>query len=123
MIKANRTEYVERDSLLKLLSDEEIARVSTAETRVGLAPGDEYIDLEQIEQGEQMAPGATSMGRVLPRKAVDESTWQSVLAELERAKVAFKKQSDVANRSDGSKQSNGAVKRAGAATKPDHGPR
>jgi len=78
-----RTEYVMRDIILKLLSDDEIARVSTAETAPRLADGDEYLDLEQIEQGVQRAGGApTPMGRVLPRKAVHENTWKKILAHL-----------------------------------------
>ena len=93
MIKSTQTEYAERHNLLKLLSDEEIAKVSTAETRVTLAPGEEYVDLEQIEQGVKKAQGATPMGRVLPRKAVHESTWQSILVELQHAEAAFAKQS------------------------------
>jgi hypothetical protein len=31
---------------LKLLSDDDIARVSTAETAASLAEGDEYVDLD-----------------------------------------------------------------------------
>jgi len=88
MTKSHRTEYEERHSLLKLLSDEEIAKVSTAETRVALAVGEEYIDLEQLEQGVKKAPNTTPMGRVLPRKAVREATWLAILAELQRSKAA-----------------------------------
>jgi hypothetical protein len=38
MITATSKAYVTRDSILKLLSDDEVARVSTAETAVNLAP-------------------------------------------------------------------------------------
>ncbi len=41
-----RSEYITRESILKLLSDEEIARISTAETAKALAVGAEYVDLE-----------------------------------------------------------------------------
>ena len=78
-----RAEYVTRDSILKLLSDEEVARVSTAETAPELASGDEYLDLEQLEHGVLCAQGVTTpMGRVLPRKAVHQNTWTKILQQL-----------------------------------------
>ena len=75
--------------MLKLLSDEEAASVSTAETAERLDDGDEYVDLGHLEHGVRRArePRAP-MGRVLPRKAVRESTWLKIveqLAALERA--------------------------------------
>lgn len=79
-----RTEYVTRDTILKLLSDEEVARVSTAETAVRLAEGEEYIDLETPDQGVHRADGgkAVPMGHVLPRKAVHEKTWRDIVSLL-----------------------------------------
>lgn len=78
-----RTEHLSRDAILKLLSDEEIARVSTAETATQLSDGDEYIDLEAPEKGVRKASGeSTPMGRVLPRKAVLDKTWHNVVALL-----------------------------------------
>jgi hypothetical protein len=72
-----------RDGILNLLSDEEVARVSTAETAAHLLDGDEYIDLGQLEQGVRRAVGtATPMGRVLPRKAVHENTWSKIVTRL-----------------------------------------
>ena len=83
-----RTEYVTRDSVLKLLSDNELARVSTAETAARLSDGDEYIDLEQLEHGVRRAIGTTTpMARMLPRKAVHESTWTKILTHLAAARV------------------------------------
>ncbi len=80
-----RAEYITRDHVLKLLSDEENARVSMAETALALADGDEYLDLENLEQGVRRAHGtATPMGRALPRKAVAEATWSKILLELQR---------------------------------------
>ena len=79
-----RAEYITREHVLKLLSDEENARVSMAETAASLADGDEYLDLEGLEQGVRRAHGtATPMGRVLPRKAVKEATWTKILSELQ----------------------------------------
>ena len=83
MTTDQRTEYVTRDSILKLLADDEVAKVSMAETAAHLLDGDEYLDLEQLEQGVQRAGGtATPMGRVLPRKSVHASTWSKILAVL-----------------------------------------
>jgi hypothetical protein len=76
--------YVTRDSVLKLLSDDEVARVSTAETAARLADGDEYLDLEHLDYGVRRADGsnATPMGRVVPRTAVHASTWSKILMQL-----------------------------------------
>ena len=78
-----RTQYVTRESILNGLSDDEVASVSTAETAVRLADGDEYLDFEQLDQGVRRARGtATPMGRVLPRKAVHASTWNKIVTLL-----------------------------------------
>lgn len=83
MNNAERTRYVTRDEILKLLSDDEVARVSTAETALGLATGDDYLDLEQLDQGVQRASGALAgMGNLLPKKAVQETTWSKILMRL-----------------------------------------
>ena len=50
-----RTAYVTRDTILKLLSDDEVAKVSTAETASRLADGDEYLDLEHLDKGVRRA--------------------------------------------------------------------
>ena len=78
-----RTEYVIRDSILKLLTEDELASVSNAETATKLADGDEYIDLEQLARGVRAAPAnETPMSRMLPRKAVHADTWTKILAVL-----------------------------------------
>ena len=86
MTDAKRTELVARDTILKLLSNEEIARVSSAEALAGLRDGSEYLDLEHLDQGVQRAKGATAvtMGHVLPRSAVSAETWGKILARLAR---------------------------------------
>jgi hypothetical protein len=61
-----RTENIARESLLKLLSDDEVASVSTAETATRLLDGEEYLDLEELERGVQQARKAgPAMRRVL----------------------------------------------------------
>jgi hypothetical protein len=78
----NRTENLTRDSIMKLLSDNEIASVSTAETG-RLSGGDEYLDLEHLDRGIRRAPGtATAMGNVLAKNAVAEATWNKILTQL-----------------------------------------
>jgi hypothetical protein len=76
-----RIDYLTRDGVLKLLSDDEAASVSNAESAQELAEGDEYLDLEHLDEGVRKADGLiVNMGRVLPRKAVHESTWSKILA-------------------------------------------
>ena len=84
MSLSDRAEHVTRDAILKLLSDDEIAKVSTAETAAGLAAGAEYLDLEHLAQGVCRANTATkvTMGQILPRAAVHPETWAKVLAHL-----------------------------------------
>ena len=80
----DRAAYVVRDAILKLLSNDEVAKVSTAETATRLADGDEYLDLEHLDLGVQRAGGAaaTPMGRVLPRSAVHPDTWSAIVTRL-----------------------------------------
>lgn len=80
---ATRNEYITRDSLLKLLSNDEVANVASAEADIRLADGEEYLDLERLEQGVLVSPGVdTPMGSVLPKKAVSDSTWSKILVLL-----------------------------------------
>lgn len=81
--------YLDRDGILTLLSDAEVASVSTAETAERLLDGDEYLDLEHLDWGVQRASGAgTPMGRALPRKAVQEETWGKILKRLAARSIA-----------------------------------
>ena len=81
--EAERTEYVTRDSILKMLSDDEVDRVTTKETELRLAEGEEYVDLAKLELGVQRAKGArTAMGNLLPRSAVLEETWSKIAAKV-----------------------------------------
>lgn len=83
MSEAERAEYVTRDSILKMLSNDEVDRVTTSETAVRLADGEEYVDLSQLDLGVQRAKGArTAMGNVLPRKAVLAETWTRIALTL-----------------------------------------
>ncbi len=91
MKPAERADNVARDAILKLLSDDELAKVSNAESAYQLADGDEYIDLRNLSQGVQISGSASplTMGHVLPRRAVRDETWNRIVAQLGRgARVA-----------------------------------
>ncbi len=78
-----RTEFVARDKILKMLSDNELAKVCTAETARQLADGTEYLDLEKLDLGVLRTPATlTPMGRVLTRPSVLPATWNKIVAEL-----------------------------------------
>ncbi len=74
-----QTELLIRDKILRLLSDDEIVRVSTAETS-HLRAGDEYVDLEALHKGVRRARGDAfaPLGRILPRKALHPSAWRAI---------------------------------------------
>lgn len=88
MNKVAGVELATRESILKLLSDEEVARVCTAETQDQLATGEEFIDLKHLERGVRRARppagvlSSVAMARVLPRSALDEATWAKILSRL-----------------------------------------
>jgi hypothetical protein len=83
MKNEKRKDYITREHILKLLSDDEVATVATAETAKRLAAGAEFIDLENFERGVQEAPQPTTpVGRVLPRKSVPPGTWDKIVAQL-----------------------------------------
>jgi hypothetical protein len=88
MNKSRPNEYVTRNTLMNLLSDDEIARVSDVETSSCLDQGEEYIDLEQPNQGvRRYGEHAVSMAAVLPRKSITEGTWMRILSLLELAPI------------------------------------
>ena len=78
-----RTEHVTRESILMLLSDDEVASVSTAETAAHPLDGEEYLDLEDLDRGVRSARGTPlPMGRLLLRRAVHANTWKKILEQL-----------------------------------------
>ena len=82
--------FIKRKDLLKLLSDNEVASVSLAETAVQLSDGDEYLDLSNLDKGVRSARKETiPMGRVLPRKALTPETWSNILAQLAPMRTAL----------------------------------
>ena len=83
MKKHTKLEYASTEQIMKLLSDEEVAKVSNAESPHQVSNGDEYIDLQHLESGVRRAIGSSQpTGRLLPRKAVHEKTWTKILNRL-----------------------------------------
>jgi len=82
MQNKSQTGYLERNKILTLLSDEEVARVSRAESEASMTKGDEYIDLSHLEKGVQRADTSLSMHNLLPKAAVREATWVEIVASL-----------------------------------------
>ncbi len=75
---------LKRESILKLLTDAEVAKVSSAEDAPRLVEGDEYIDLEDLGSGVQLvqATPRTAPGRALPRSAVSDGTWAKIVSAV-----------------------------------------
>ena len=82
MQNENQTGYLERNKILALLSEEEVARVSRAESEASMKKGDEYLDLSHPEKGVQRADTSMSMHNLLPKAAVREATWVEIVASL-----------------------------------------
>jgi len=83
-MKTNPAANLTRHDILLLLSDAELAAVGEAETPGHLADGDEYLDMENPARGVRRA-GTTAayIGNVLPKKAVQPTTWDKILSRLE----------------------------------------
>jgi hypothetical protein len=76
-------EMLTREVILKLLNDDEVAAVSTAETADRLQDGEKFVDLDHLERGIQRATSAPmTMGPTLPRKAVHDMTWKKIEAAM-----------------------------------------
>ena len=79
-----RSSYLTRDRVMGLLTDEEIATVCSAQAEISLAEGEEFLDLKHLNLGVRRSGNATAtpMGRVLPKKAICESTWLELLRQI-----------------------------------------
>jgi len=79
----SRTDHVTREKILLLLSDDEVAKASTAETTARPLEGEEYLDLEDLDQGVRSARGTTpTMSHLLLRRSVHKDTWDKILKQL-----------------------------------------
>jgi hypothetical protein len=70
-----------RESILALLSDAEVAKVSSSEATKGPIEGDDYIDLEDPNSGvhQAHAKSPVARGAYLSRSAVSDATWQRIV--------------------------------------------
>ena len=85
---AGKAPFLTRVAIQQLLSDGEVANVSSAEAKTHLRLGDEYLDLDHLQQGVQRADGTrASVENPLPRKAVHEDTWRRILRQLKAARL------------------------------------
>ena len=77
-------ENVIREEILKLLSNEELSKVTAQEEPPRLVEADEYIDLEHLERGVQQVHTNSKIntGNVIPRSAVKEETWSKIIKKL-----------------------------------------
>ncbi len=84
MTNAMSAEYVTRDNILSLLTDEETAKVSNNETAASLIAGDEYLDLARLDLGIQQANSTASVSAndIIPRGAVSAATWTKINAAI-----------------------------------------
>jgi hypothetical protein len=72
-----------RDDVLAFLSDDERRSLAAAPTH-RFAAGDEFLDLEKLDEGVRTAQGSgPPVVGLLPRSAVHESTWKEVLSYLD----------------------------------------
>jgi hypothetical protein len=74
-------DVLKREAIIQLLTDAEVAKVSTAEDAPRLVEGDEYVDLEDLDSGVQQvqATPRTAPGHALPRSSVSDATWAKIV--------------------------------------------
>jgi hypothetical protein len=80
MSAAHRANYVSRDAILKLMSNDEIAKVSTAEAAAGLKAEGEFFDLEHL--GDGIHQNDTAAPVTLDHAAFLIEAWNSILAQM-----------------------------------------
>jgi hypothetical protein len=86
MTTQTKKNLLTRDSILKLLTDAEVAKVSRAEDQARLIEGDVYVDLEDLDSGVQLVQRTprTAPGHALPRSAVSDATWAKIVNAVAR---------------------------------------
>jgi len=73
----------EKQQLLALLSEAEMARVVEADVEYSLQPGEEYLDLDHLDRGVQRTDGRVgTFGQIVPKRAIASATWTRVIAAL-----------------------------------------
>ena len=80
------TTSARRDDVLALLTDDERRSLAAAPAH-RFAAGDEFLDLEKLDEGVRTAMGTGSpMIGLLPRSALHDATWAKVLTYLQSAR-------------------------------------
>ena len=83
MSNGSKMEHETRENILRLLSDDEIASTSTAETTTAPLEGEEFLDLNDLGRGVRAALGSTTgMSHLLLRRSVRQDTWKKILEQL-----------------------------------------
>jgi hypothetical protein len=84
MSQTTRKDTVTREAILQVLTDAEVAKVSTAEGAKRLVEGDEYVDLTDLGAGVQLvqATPRTAPGHALARSAVSDASWAKIVTLL-----------------------------------------
>jgi hypothetical protein len=80
----NKKEYITRQEILDMLSDEEVTKVAIEEEPSHFFEGDEYIDLENLEKGVQKFSAALkkNSNNILAHGAVSDETWGKIIEKL-----------------------------------------
>jgi hypothetical protein len=83
MSNGSQIEQETRERILRLLSDDEIARASSAEATAAPLEGEEFLDLSDLSRGVRAAQNPTpGMSRLLLRRSVCQDTWNKILQQL-----------------------------------------
>ena len=84
MARSASSAQIEKEDILALLTDAEIGKVSMAETKKSLAPGEQFVDLDNLAAGVQMieGPGAPDTHDLIVRSAVGTETWSNIVERL-----------------------------------------
>jgi hypothetical protein len=87
MIMPSASIQAKKNSIVSLLSDAEIGKVSMAETKKNLAEGDQFVDLDNLDAGVQIAKagGALVIDDIIPRSAIGPETWDRIVQRLKAA--------------------------------------
>ena len=77
-------QFTLRDRIIELLSDDEYSELNSSDIGKLLVTGEEYVDFSQLNKGVLTASLATvaPLEGVLPRRAVPEATWSSIVQML-----------------------------------------
>ena len=75
-----------RAEILALVSDDQLAKVATAEGAKKLVEGDEFVDLEDVGRGvQQVHDTPVAAGHMLPRSSVPDAVWTQIVAVIARS--------------------------------------